>query len=206
MQIVQQIRSGQHEHISSNAHTNFFAYSIGSFLAQILMMANKDAVFSDSRLFNFCGGPTFDRMYPVSKYIIDSEALIALYSFFVEHLENEFKRDTRLAHFFNEGHQSGIYFKAMLSNRKLKDLREARLRELSTQIMAVALKKDNVIQPSEVLNTLNGDFRDIPIPVHIMDFPFEYSHVAPFPIRNSIAEEVNRSFDQVFNLVASHLS
>jgi len=170
-----------------------------------MFMSNRDGFFSDSRLFMFCGGTTFDRMYPVSKYIMDSEALISIYSFFVEHLENEFKRDPRLAHYFGGGHQSGLYFRAMLSNRKLKEMRERRLRELSSQLTALALTQDEVIQPSEVLNTLNGDFRDIPIPVKIMDFPFAYSHVNPFPIQKPIAGEVDHSFDRVFELAASHL-
>jgi len=204
MQLVRQIRSGSHPHVAEGARIDVFAYSIGAFLAEIMFMSNRGGTFSDSRLFMFCGGATFDRMYPVSKYIIDSEALICLYSFFVEHLETECKRDPRLNHYFNEGHTSGLYFKAMLANRKLKDVREKRFREISSQLMAVAVRQDEVVQPSEVLNTLNGDFRDVPIPVRILDFPSRCSHVNPFPIQKSIAGEVNESFDQVFDLAMSH--
>lgn len=205
IQLVQEIRCGAHPHIAENARIDAFAYSVGSFLAEIMFMSNRDGLFSDSRLFMFCGGPTFDRMYPVSKYIIDSEALICLYSFFVEHLENECKRDRRLAHYFHEGHTSGLYFRSMLSNRRLKEVREKRLREISSRLMAVAVKQDEVVQPSEVLNTLNGDFRDIPVPVRILDFPCRCSHVNPFPVQKADPDEVNRSFDQVFDLASSHL-
>ncbi len=204
--LVTQIRNGAHPHIAEQAHISFFAYSIGSFLAQIMLMANRNGALTDAKLFIFCGGPTFDRMYPVSKYIMDSEAMIALYAFYVEHLDNEFKRDKRLSHYFAQGHASGEYFQAMLSLRKKKAMREQRLRELSRSIMAVALRRDEVIQPSEVVNTLNGDDRTIPIPVCVMDFPFDYSHVMPFPYRERIENEVDEGFNQVFNMAAGYLT
>jgi hypothetical protein len=169
-----------------------------------MFMSNHSGYFSDSRLFLFCGGPTFDRMYPVSKYIMDSEALVCLYSFFVEHLETECKRDPRLYHYFYGGHDSGLYFRAMLSHRRLKPEREKRLSELAGQLSAVALTGDEVIQPGEVLSTLQGDFRNIPVPVTVMDFPFSYSHVNPFPVLNSIAPAVDDAFERVFELAASH--
>jgi hypothetical protein len=205
MDLVRRIRSGEETGLSPAGRIDFFAYSIGSFLAQILLMANEGGVFDGSKLFTFCGGPTFDRMYPVSKYIMDSEASIALYAFYVEHLENEFKRDRRLAHFFDGGHSSGRYFKAMLSLRKMKDVREDRFRALSRDIVALALKQDSVIQPNEVMNTLQGDYRDVPVPVHVMDFPHPYSHVNPFPTQEPIAGVVTDSFESVFALAAGHL-
>jgi hypothetical protein len=202
--ILRDIRRGAHPDIRPDAQVDFFAYSIGSFLAQILVMADEDDLFRRSRLFIFCGGPTFDRMYPVSKYIMDSEALITLYAYYVEHLDNEFRADARLAHYFQE-HGSGRYFRAMLSYRSFKEQRERRLRELAPRIAAVALRKDAVVQPAEVLNTLNGDFRDIPIPVHILDAPYEYSHVTVFPLRPGITGEVDAMFDRVFSLATEHL-
>ena len=204
MQLVHAIRRGDHPYLDQGCRVNFFAYSVGAFLSEILLMADEGGMFTRSKLFMFCGGPTFDRMYPVSRYIMDSETLIELYSFFVEHLENECRMDRRLSHHFNEGHPAGLYFKAMLSNRKLKAVRESRFAELKDRIMAVPLLKDTVIQPSEVLNTLQGDFRDIAVPVRVMDFWYQYSHVNPFPASGVPAGEVDRSFDRVFDLAASH--
>jgi hypothetical protein len=204
IQLMEEIRAGRHLHIAPDARVDTFSYSIGSFLSQIMFMSNHSGYFSDSRLFLFCGGPTFDRMYPVSKYIMDSEALVCLYSFFVEHLETECKRDPRLYHYFYGGHDSGLYFRAMLSHRRLKPEREKRLSELAGQLSAVALTGDEVIQPGEVLSTLQGDFRNIPVPVTVMDFPFSYSHVNPFPVLNSIAPAVDDAFERVFELAASH--
>jgi hypothetical protein len=204
LQLVREIRAGRHRDVQPQARVDFVGYSMGVFLAQILLMTNEERLFDRSRLFSFCGGPTFDRMYPVSKHILDSEALIALYAFFIEQLDVEFTRDPRLAHYF-QMHPAGRYFRAMLSNRKLKGVREQRLRELSDQIMAVALRQDEVIQPSEVINTLTGDNRDIPIKVHVRDFPYAYTHVNPFSHLTRWAEEVNHAFDDIMGLAASHL-
>jgi hypothetical protein len=80
------IRQGNHPFISDTASFDIFAYSIGSLLSQILMMANSDQLFDKSRLFIFCGGATFNRYSAVTKFILDSEANVELYSFLIQHL------------------------------------------------------------------------------------------------------------------------
>ena len=82
IELVKQIKAGDHPLIESSGKIDFFSYSIGSFLAEIILMRNHDNLFDESRLFNFCGGPILSRTNPVSKYILDSEANIAVYSFF----------------------------------------------------------------------------------------------------------------------------
>ena len=124
LQLVREMRSGRHREVDPQARIDFFGYSLGAFLAQILLMTNEERLFDRSRLFTFCGGPTFDRIYPVSKHILDSEAMIALYAFFIEQLDTEFTRDPRLAHYF-QVHPAGRYFRAMLSNRKLISVPDA---------------------------------------------------------------------------------
>jgi len=205
IQLIQQIRGGKHEEITAHASIDLFAYSIGSFLSEILMLTNPRGLFDDTKLLMFCGGPTLDRMYPVSRYILDSEANIALYSFFIEHLDKEFHRDERLAHYFSEDHRSGQYFRAMLSYPRRKQEREDRFAELSDRIHAITLKQDDVVPPSEVMNTLQGEFRDIPIPVDLFDFPYEYSHVVPFHSLCNDAEKVDKHFNQVFERAAEFL-
>ncbi len=205
IQLVRQIKEGAHSHIHASATIDFFAYSIGSFLSEFILMTNPDGLFSDSRVFIFCGGPTLDRMYPGSRYIMDSEAVIALHAYFIEHLDNEFGRHPRLGHYFLKHHEVWDYFRAMLSNPKMKGLREARFRALSGQIEALALKRDEVIPPVEVINTLQGDFRDVPIRVHLRDFPYPYSHVMPFPYRHSLGSQLDECFDDVFSVAAAHL-
>jgi len=205
VKLISEIKKNNHPLINPTATIDLFSYSIGSFLSEILMMANPRNYFSDSRLFMFCGGSTLDRMSPNSKFILDSDATIAIYSFYTERLESELKLDKRIAHYFNGNHVSGTYFKSMLSYKKNKELRENRFNELSKRIYAIALKKDEVIPPNEVINTLQGDYRSIPTKVDIMDFPFPYSHIKPFTEDSSYSDVVDKHFNTIFNSAAKFL-
>ncbi len=205
LQLIQEIRSGLHSHIKKNVSIDFFAYSIGSFLANILLMTNSYDYLSKSKLFHFCGGPTLNRMNAASKYILDSEANISVYSFYIERLEEELKKDERLKHYFSDLHPVGKYFRSMLEFHKMQNFREKRFKELSKQISAIALKKDYVVPPSEVLNTLKGSDSKIPTKVKVMDFNYNYDHVIPFPPTKKLEKEVDKSFNRVFRFAAKHL-
>jgi hypothetical protein len=205
VRLATNIKKGTHPFIAPDAHIDLFAYSIGSFLGEILMMANPNNYFQDSKMFMFCGGPTLDRMSPNSKFILDSDATIAIYSFYTERLDAELHLDYRIAHYFSEAHPAGLVFKMMLSYQKNKQAREQRFRELQNQLCAVALKKDDVIPANEVLNTLKGDYRDIDTHVEVMDFPFPYTHINPFPLDKEIEKLVDQNYNKVFEVASSHL-
>lgn len=205
VQLVEEIREDRHAAIAPGASIDFFAYSIGSFLSELILMTDPGGYFADSRLFIFCGGPTLDRMYPGSRYIMDSEAVIALHAYLIEHLDNELRRYPRLCHYFREHPEVWDCFRAMLSYPKLKSLREQRFRDIAERIEALALRQDAVIPPVEVINTLQGDMRDIPIRVHVREFPYLYSHVMPFPFRHSLGPQLDECFDGVFDIAAAHL-
>jgi hypothetical protein len=206
LQFFKLVRSGKHPFIDADAEIDFFAYSIGAFLTQVLRLANPGDLLSQSKIFLFCGGPVFNRMSPVQKSILDSEANIALYSFFIEHLKNYIKTDKRLAHYFSKIHSEGLVFMAMLDYNKMMEFREEKLRSISNYVMAIALKKDKVVPSYEVLNTLKGADRDIPIDVKVMDFPFQYTHENPFPLDIKIEKAVNESFNEIFSIAANFLS
>ena len=205
LHLVDDVRAGRHPHLAPDASIDFFGYSIGAFLCEILLMADPGARFADTRLFMFCGGVTVDRMYPNARYILDSDATIALYSFFLARFENERRSDDRLDHYMSAEHAEGLYFRAMLNYPENRELRERRIAALSDRIAALALRRDTVIPATEVLNTLQGDFRAIPVRVEVADFPYAYNHVIPFPA-TAPADEVERSFDHVFTAAAAHLS
>lgn len=198
IQLVEEIQAGKHPLIEPDASYDFFAYSIGCLLAEILVMTNQNDYFSQSKLLMFCGGPVFNRLSPVSKFILDSEANVALYSFVVEHLESHLKKDDHLRHYLSEEHPEGINFRSMLNYGKMWKFRENIFRQISHRVMAIALANDTVVPPYEVINTLHGTTRDIPITVDVVDFPYEYKHEDPFPSLLSIAGEVTRQFDSVF--------
>jgi hypothetical protein len=205
IQLVEEIRSGNHPLIDPDASFDFFAYSIGCLLAEILVMTNQNGYFDNSKLFMFCGGPVFNRLSPVSKFILDSEANVAMYSFIVEHLENHLKKDTRLQHYLGEQHPEGINFRSMLNYGKMVQHRENILKKLSRRVKALALAKDTVVPPYEVMNTLQGTLRDIPIDVEVIDFPYDYKHEDPFPSLTVISGEVTRQFNRVFHIAGDFL-
>ena len=205
IQLVNSVRNGEYSFIEPEAKIDFFAYSIGSFLAEILLMADTEGFFKDSKLFNFCGGPVLTRTSPVSKYILDSETNVSVYTFFIDYLEEEIRKDERLKHYFDNGHMEGEVFRSMLDYRKMKEFREERFKKLSKRMFALGLKKDEVIPPFEIVNTLKGEKRKISIKVKVMDFGYAYDHVIPFPVNWNLEEEVDKAFNKVFKTASKFL-
>lgn len=201
---VENFNEGNHPAIDKDASIDFISYSIGTFLGEILMMSNKNGYFSQSRYATFCGGAVFNRLSPVSKFILDSEANVSLYSFVVEHLESHLKRDDVLRHYMHT-HPEGNNFRSMLNYRTLTKEREQRFKEMSDQFYAITLAKDEIIPTYEVVNTLQGSLRDIPIKVEELDYPYKYIHEDPFPALPRIADEVDEQFRFTFDKISTFL-
>ncbi len=201
IQFVEECKAGNHPFVSPGFEFNIFAYSIGGFLAQILKFTNYNNYFSDSKICLFCSGTTFNRLSPVSKFILDSEANVALYSFLVEHFEKILKKDNILGHYINGNHPEGKIFYSMLDYQKMKDFRESLLKRYEHQIYALALKKDCIIPSFEIMNTLKGAYRDINIKVEELDFPYDYTHENPFPQGEEKSKQVTENFNLVFDKV-----
>ncbi len=202
---IEAVKAGKHPLIAADAHYAFFAYSIGAFLSQILVISNYNGYFDNTKLCMFCGGPVFNRFSPVTKFILDSEANVVLYSFLIEHLESHLKKDARLNHYLNGDHTEGIVFRAMLDYKVNSELRENAFRKLSKQIMAIGLKQDTVIPPYEIINTLQGKYRDIPVRVDILDFPYRYKHEDPFPALEKLRNQTDEVFGKVFDSICEFL-
>lgn len=205
IQLVDQIRDGNHPEIDSTCSIDIFAYSIGSLLSQILLMNNPKGYFSDTKLCMFCGGAVFNRMSPVSKFILDSEANVALYSFVIEHLDSHVRNYARLSHYLGPKHPEGGNFLSMLNYKILRVAREETFRKLASQMIAITLEKDSVMPAYEVINTLQGIARDIPVKVYNLDFPYDYKHEDPFPVIPSYEKEVTESFTRVFDIASDFL-
>jgi len=193
-------KRGEHPLFNPGCGVEIMAYSIGCFLSEILLLANPSGHFSDSRVFMFCGGPVFNRISPVSKFILDSEANVRLYSFLVEHLESHIRHDPKLSRYLNT--ESGVAFRSMLNYKLMSGFREEKFRAMSGRIAAIALARDEVMPPYEVENTLKGRNRDIPVEVGTVDFPYAYRHEDPFPLQESIADAVSSQFDLVFERIS----
>lgn len=205
LQFLRTIRQGDHPRIRGDASVDLFGYSIGAFLSQLLLMIEPVEALAESRLFMFCGGATFDRMFPASRYILDSEAVIALYGFFIQNLDEQFKCHQRLSRILGGTCPEGLYFRSMLDYYALREVRETRLRQIGSRIHAAALAGDKVLRPEEIVNTLQGFYRDIPVQVDVETFSYPCTHENPFPLLNGIATQVDRCFNRVFDSAACFL-
>lgn len=203
---IENIKKGKYDSISEDVEIDFFAYSIGGLLAETLMMTNHKGYFTNSKMGLFCSGPVFNRLTPVSRFIIDSEADLKLYKFIVEYLDSHLKNDDWLGHYLSSNHEEGLNFLSLLNYNNYSEYREEKLRKIANQVYAVALKKDTIIPFYEVRNTLQGTNLDIGIKVVIIDFKHKYSHEVPFPYNKEISEEVDLSFEDTFGQFAEFFS
>ena len=203
IKLLENIKAGEHPLIDKNFSFDIFAYSIGGFLAQILKLANYKNYFDRSKVCLFCSGAVFNRLSPVSKFIIDSEANVALYSYLVEHFDSFLQKDPFLYHYIEEDHIEGKVFHAMLDYQKMREVREKLLRKAQDDIYAVSLKQDSVIPTFEIMNTLHGAFRDIDIAVDEVDFDYEYTHENPFPVKHKDQQKIDKCFKMTFDKVCN---
>ncbi len=201
---IEDIKSDNHPVIEKDAAIDFFSYSIGTFFGEILMMSNKNGYFSKSKYVTFCGGAVFNRLSPVSKFILDSEANVSLYSFVIEHLESHMRRDPKLYDYMNR-QPEGINFQCMLNYKTFTAYRENLFRKMSDRFYSIVLQKDEVVPPYEVINTLQGVRRDIPIKVDILDYPYKYTHENPFPLNEREKDEIDKQFKITFDKIADFL-
>jgi hypothetical protein len=205
-QLLEEIAAGRHPGIAPDATYDIFAYSIGCLLAQILLMSDPTGAFAQTRLCLFCGGAVLNRMSPVSRFILDSECNVALYSYAVEHLESHLRTNERLRHFLGEAHPEGIHFRSMLNYNVLRREREAQFRRLGPRLLALALEGDQVIPAYEVMNTLQGSARNLPARVEVLDFPYDYRHEDPFPVTEGLRGAVDEAAAQMIGRAAEFLA
>jgi hypothetical protein len=191
-QLIREIKNGQHPLFAANTSVNIFAYSIGAFLAQVLLLSNPEGLTSESRLFMFCGGTLFSRMDGNSRDILDKESFYRLKDYLLnDFLRKGFSILKREDDFMEKA------FKSMLSFGKYRRYREDFFCENQNRIAAITLKKDTVI-PTRGVEEAFGK-RCAGKVVEEWDFPYEYSHQVPFPVHSRVAPEmVEESFYRVF--------
>jgi hypothetical protein len=196
--LATKLKQGEHPLFPKGTTVDFFAYSIGAFLAEITLMANPDNLFDASKLFVFCGGSIFESMYGESRFIMDKPAYNRLFQFFI----NEWRGLERSP----EGKDATkIAFDAMIVPEADRDRREGFFKSLGNRIAGIALKKDTVM-PFEGVEACMGS-HTAGTKFQLLDFPYEYTHESPFPMNAHIDPEVlNRSFDRVFDSAARFLA
>ncbi|MDR2077016.1 MAG: DUF6051 family protein [Desulfovibrio sp.] len=205
LDLADTVRRGEHPALEAEAGIDILSYSIGAFLGEILMMTNANGYFSQSRYAAFCGGPVFNRLSPVSKFILDSEADVRLYSCLQAHLEGHMRGDPSVRRVFDGSLEEGLNFRSLLTYRKDLPYREEKLRAMRQRLYAVALARDEVAPAYEVAQTLRGSRGDLGVRVDRLDYPYPYRHEDPFPLHPGIAREVDACFRKTFDRISGFL-
>lgn len=197
-QLVLEIKNGRHPLFKEDTSINLFAYSIGALLSQVLLLANPEKMFTDTRLFMFCGGSIFSEMNGNARDIMDKTAFDSLQQYY----RNDFLEQRSLPNSFHNDFLEQA-FKAMIREDVLQDYRENFFLRACNRIRAVSLKKDIVMPTGGVIKALGKISSKI---LEEIDFPFQYSHQMPFPLRSKTDPGlINQSFLNVFGKAAAFL-
>lgn len=207
IQLTHKIKSGHFPGVSAKAQIHFFGYSAGAFLAQILLMANRDNLFEKSKAVLFCGGTLLSRMHLTSKYIMDSEAHKAIQEYYVHNFDRHLLEDNKLGELYENARKGGVFFRSMLSESygSANLERQKRLEELQNQILTFALAEDEVMPPTEIQASLLNTKGKSELPLSVLSFPYPHSHVAPFPALPKYAVAVEKAFSEVMSEVSEFL-
>ncbi len=197
-QLVYEIKNGNHPLFKEDTSINLFAYSIGALLSQVLLLSNPAEMFSDTRLFMFCGGSIFSQMNGNARDIMDQEAFDSLQRYYRQDFLESRSLPTSFKNDFLEQ-----AFKAMIRPDVLQEYRESFFEKACNRIRAISLKKD-VVMPTEGIIKALGKVSDKVL--EEIDFPFQYSHQIPFPFRSKTDQPlVNQAFNNVFSKAAAFL-
>ena len=195
VKLASDIKNGKHPIVPKTGNINIFAYSIGAFLAEIIMMGNPENLFSSGKLFIFCGGSVFSNMRGASKLIMDKRAFDRVYNFYLNDFEKTIKGKSALTDYLSTS-SVGIAFRSMIDLGRLRAFRENMFRRLRDQVRTIILAKDLIIPSKGVVATLSQYSKDS---LKVWDFPFSYSHENPFPLLSSpLSKKVDYWFERVF--------
>lgn len=172
--LVMTIRSGSHPHFAENARIDFLGYSAGGYLSLLLLLENKNELFSNSRAVIFGSGVPMRDLNLLSPLILDSSAediLIDSYLRNIKKFANE-----RMNHWFEE-HGIGRWFRAFSGLRTDTEMIEKRMNQIAPRILGICNTNDQVMPLGAVLNTLCGVRRNNSASIIELDLGI---HESPF--------------------------
>ncbi|HUW04713.1 MAG TPA: DUF6051 family protein [Williamwhitmania sp.] len=204
--LTEQLSLGHIAPFEKNTKVDIFAYSIGAFLAQVLLVANPYGLFNDSRFFLFCGGALFEDMQGTSKHILGKSAFARLSSYYLTEFEAEVRRETPLSKFILKD-EMGQAFYAMLSANRNREMREMAFEKAADRLYAIGLKQDTVISSIGIQKAIGLRTNRKPR-FEELDFPFPYTHEMPFPLASKgvSSSTLNGSFNQIFTKASAFLA
>jgi hypothetical protein len=202
IQLTAEIREGKHPLFAAGAKADIFAYSIGSFLSEILLMANPLNLFTKSRLFVFCGGSIFSHMYGESRCIMDKSAYERLFHYYLHEWGLVIKRTFESGRVLHDDILSA--FNAMINPDTFKSFRGEFFDSIKQRIRGISLQKDKVMPWDGVEACMGHELAGRCFDV--LDFPYEYTHEFPFPVNGRIEDAtLTQSFLSVFSRASAFL-
>jgi hypothetical protein len=196
--LLTEIKSGNHPLFTENTEVDVFAYSIGAFLSQIAFISNPKNLFSNSKLFMFCGGSIFNRMFGQSRSIMDKIA----YERLLDYYQNNFSDESELPEFRDNVFEA---FQSMISIERKTEERLNFFSKMGKRLSGLSLSQDKVIPYQGILDALGSINTENTIKRY--DFPFLYTHENPFPVCiTNDSHIVNQSFKLVFDNAVEHLA
>ena len=196
IKLVEIIKSGQHPAVDKDATIDFFTYSIGTLLGDLLMMSNMSGYFSASRHVSFCGGPVVSGLHPESKFILDSEA--------ERKLRQCLLSKERLEVLLSDNSEIEKAFRCMLDYGTGSSERQERLKSMGARRYVIALADDHVVMVNEIRNTF-GEKEKNGIHVDIMQYTYKYRHEDPFPVVAKMFNNIDRQYQRTFDKICHFL-
>jgi hypothetical protein len=204
VKLMTSIKKGEHDVIPNCGKVDIFAYSIGAFMSEIMLMGNPGNIFADSKLFIFCGGSVFGEMHGSSKLIMDSHAYEKVYHYYIYDFEKAINSGSPLSDFLNSN-QTGMAFRSMIDLGRFRLFRENILKRMQNRIHTITLLKDTIIPSKGIVDTLDPSGKEKT--VDLLDFPYNYTHENPFPVSDSsLSRLVDDSFERIFSSAVTFLS
>ncbi|MCB8998802.1 MAG: hypothetical protein H6540_01870 [Bacteroidales bacterium] len=202
--LLKDINSGKHILFEKNSHFDVFAYSIGVFLAECMMIANPSNIFDNSRFVFFAGGALFQEMNGISKYIMDSEAFRRVYHYHMKEMDEDIRKNPSMRNVLKDN-RMGKAFRSMVAIDRLRNFREKALKKYRNRVLCLPLAGDKVIpaEPSVELLSATACSKKF---IRIMDFKFPAIHENPFPLNlKEYTSRIDEAFLRVFSLSADFL-
>jgi hypothetical protein len=202
--ILNDIKSGNHFLFEKSANIDVFAYSIGVFLAECMMIANPNNLFDETKFVFFAGGALFQEMNGVSKYIMDNKAFNSLYHYHLKEMDEDMKDNHSMRTVLKET-SMGKAFRSMIRYDGLRNFREKALKKYKSRILSIPLLSDKVIPAAPTVKLLSGTACK-PGNIKMMDFKFPCIHENPFPVNlKEYSSLIDEAFLKVFSLSGNYL-
>lgn len=205
VELIKNIHSGLHPLFPYGTRTDFFAYSIGGLLAQVLLAANPNDYLTDSKAFLFCAGSAFSEMNGVSKLILDPPAHERIQHYYQHELNDIIKKPGVFREFFYVS-KIGTAFRSLIAPDNFQLFWDKVYSRIRSNIWAISMKNDRVIPPQGIRRVLGRSASDLKSCTEL-DFGYPATHEQPFPTnQKGILPRVDQTFEKIFSKASAFLT